>query len=133
LKSSIDDNLASVLDKMIETIPARRYQTVDEILQDLHKFFPDSNYQPITKPVINTNSQPVANNTSQTSNHLIPTVASTSQIDSELEEIKTMFLGASKPKSNDNSQPQPEKAPQTKSKIDEELEEIRSRFLGNNP
>ncbi|RUT08185.1 hypothetical protein DSM106972_013530 [Dulcicalothrix desertica PCC 7102] len=133
LKSSICDDLASVLDKMIETIPVRRYQSVSEVLQDLHKSAPNTNYQPVIKPVVtNTNAQPVVNNTSPTNNHLIPTATSTSQIDTELEEIKTMFLSGSKPKNNSQSQPQTG-APTSKSKIDEELEEIRSKFLGNNP
>jgi serine/threonine protein kinase len=132
LKSSISDDLASVLDKMIETIPVRRYQSVDEVLQDLHEFVQNSNYQPVIQPIVtNTNSQPVTNNTSQTNNHLMPTAAP-SQIDTELEEIKTMFLSGSKPKNNSQSQPQTG-APASKSKIDEELEEIRSKFLGNNP
>ncbi|BAZ16624.1 serine/threonine protein kinase [Calothrix sp. NIES-4071] len=132
LKSSISNELASVLDKMIETIPARRYQTVDEVLQDLHNWAPSTNYQPPSKPIISTNTQPATNNTSQTNNHLIPTAASISQIDTELEEIKTMFMSGSKPKNNSQSQPQTG-APKTTSKIDEELEEIRSKFLGNNP
>jgi serine/threonine protein kinase len=131
LKSSINDGLASVLDKMIETIPARRYQTVEEVLQDLQEWAPKSNSLPAIKSVTSSNSQSVANNTSQTNNHLTPTAPINSQIDTELEEIKTIFLTGGKLKSSSQSQPQPG-ASTSKSRIDEELEEIRSKFLGNN-
>jgi serine/threonine protein kinase len=129
LKASVSKDLASVLDKMIETIPVRRYQSIEEVLQELHKLAPTTSYQPViqNKPIVTTNSQPVT----PTNNHLTPTAASTSQIDTELEEIKTMFLSGSKPNNNSQSQP-PNTVPKAKSKIDEELEEIRSKFLGNN-
>ena len=127
LKTPISKELGQILDKMLETIPARRYQVVEEVLQDLNEWLP-----PIIKTPT-TNNQPPTTNNPQLTIHNQPTT--NSQIDSELEEIKTMFTSGSKPKNNINppSQQPTNNPPVNKSKIDEELEEMRKKFLGNNP
>ncbi|MEA5570244.1 serine/threonine-protein kinase [Calothrix sp. UHCC 0171] len=133
LTTPLSNELAAIIDSMLQTIPARRYQLVDEILQDLEQWQPTN--KPLTTPV----KLPVA---LITNNQAIKTPASNnqqksqSQIDTELNEIKTMFLGAGKPVNNPNptsstSQTTNNAIP-SKSKIDEELEEMRSKFLGNN-
>ena len=112
---------------MLESIPARRYQVVEEVLQDLNEWLP-----PIIKTPTTNNQPPTTNNPPLTI-HNQPTT--NSQIDTELEEIKTMFTSGSKPKNNINSPSQQptNNPPSSKSKIDEELEEMRKKFLGNNP
>ncbi|MBD2607745.1 serine/threonine protein kinase [Scytonema hofmannii FACHB-248] len=120
LETPINDQLGRVLDKMLESIPVRRYKTVDEVLKDL-------NQQPhvaakSAKPVI----QPLP--TSPPAVVIKPR----SQIDFELEEMKSQFLGGSKPQKNIQPPPQPTSQPSSKSEIDEELEELKKKFLGNN-
>jgi hypothetical protein len=62
-----------------------------------------------------------------------PIPKANTQIDQELEEMKSQFLGGIKPKSN-SEQSQPLKPqPSNNSKIDEELEQIKAKFLGNDP
>ncbi len=127
LKTPISKELGQILDKMLETIPAHRYQVVEEVLQDLNEWLP-----PIIKTPT-TNNQPLTTNNPPLTIHNQPTT--NSQIDTELEEIKTMFMGGSKPKNNINSPSQQptNNPPPSKSQIDEELEEMRKKFLGNNP
>ncbi|MHC5824899.1 MAG: serine/threonine protein kinase, partial [Nostoc sp.] len=57
---------------------------------------------------------------------------SPSQVEKELEEMKTQFLGSSKPQPNKIQPPNPISQPPIKSKIDEELEELKAKYLGNN-
>lgn len=126
-KTSISKELEQILNKMLETIPARRYQVVEEVLQDLNEWLP-----PIIKPITLNNQTPTTNKPSQTI-HNQPTT--NNQIDSELQEIKTMFLSGIKPQNNINtpSQQSTNNPPPTKSQIDQELEEMRKKFLGNDP
>jgi serine/threonine protein kinase len=125
LKTPISNELGQILDKMLETIPAHRYQIVEEVLQDLNEWLP-----PLIKTPT-TNNQPPTTNNPPPNIHNQPTT--NSQIDIELQEIKTMFLTGNKPNNNSPS-PQPtNNPPQTKSQIDQELEEMRKKFLGNNP
>jgi serine/threonine protein kinase len=130
LTTSISNELAAILDSMLQTIPARRYQTVDEVLQDLNQWQPGNII--INKPVNKTvNPAPIINNNQNNQKQ------SQSQIDTELNEIKTMFLSGAKPATNSNniSNPasqQPNNKNSSQTKIDEELEEMRSKFLGNN-
>ncbi|MBE9216413.1 serine/threonine protein kinase [Plectonema cf. radiosum LEGE 06105] len=124
LKVSLNDNLGRILDKMLATTPARRYQTVDDVLTDLNSL-PTLISHPgaVRKPV-------------QTSSNPIPSTmisSSQSQIDQELEEMKTIFMKGNK--SNNNSSNPPEQSTQksTKnSKIDDELEELRAKYQNNN-
>lgn len=123
LTSPVSNELSRILDKMLESIPVRRYQTVDQVLKDLNQKqqlppTPVVSVKPVTPstPV----SMPVSTNQAR------------SQIDTELDEMKTLFLQAGKSKSNKgrNVEPQPQ-TPQTnvsKSKIDEELEELKAKY-----
>ncbi|MCF4967091.1 serine/threonine-protein kinase [Nostoc sp. CMAA1605] len=120
LKAPISNSLTNILNKMLASIPARRYQTVDAVLQDLN--------QPVANAAIAV--QP----TNQTSPTLPPTYISPtpSQVDLELEQLKTQFLpgGKSKPQ---NNQPQPTTNTSTnQSEIDRELEELKAKYMGNN-
>jgi serine/threonine protein kinase len=129
LKTPISNELGQILNKMLETIPAHRYQIVEEVSQDLNEWLqpiittPATNYQPPINNQLNNQSLTIHNQ---------PTT--NSQIDTELEEIKTMFLSGSKPKNNINLPPQQStnNPPATKNQIDEELEEMRKKFLENN-
>ncbi len=126
LKTPISNELGQILDKMLETIPVHRYQIVEEVLQDLNEWLP---------PIIKT---PTINNQPATTNNPPPTIHSqpttNSQIDIELQEIKTMFLTGNKPNNNNPPSPQPTNhPPAAKSQIDQELEEMRKKFLENNP
>lgn len=118
LKTPVNEHLGKILDKMLSSIPVRRYQTVEEVLRDLNK-------QPHipAKPVI----QPPPTSTPAITNK------TPSQIDFELEELKTQFLGGSKQQKNIKPpSPQPTSQPVNKSQIDEELEELKKKYLGNN-
>ncbi|MBD2771610.1 serine/threonine-protein kinase [Iningainema tapete] len=115
LKNPVSEQLIRILNKMLENALSKRYQTVDEVLQDL-------NY--LTAKTV----KPTHTNSTQTN---FPTQAK-SQIDRELEEMKTMFLNNSKPKSNINTGSTTQKSqPISKSKIDEELEELRAKYKNN--
>lgn len=123
LTSPVSNELSGILDKMLESIPVRRYQTVDEVLKDLNQKqhlapTPVISVKPVTPstPI----STPVSTNQAP------------SEIDIELEEMKTLFLQGGNPKSkkSHNVQPQPQ-TPQpssSKSEIDEELEELKARY-----
>ncbi|MBD2300752.1 MULTISPECIES: serine/threonine-protein kinase [Nostocales] len=123
LSTPVSPHLSLILNKMLESIPARRYQTVDEILQDLNTQSPPNN-QPHT---------PIKSQVQSSSQTLPPQVVSKtpSQIDLELEELKTQFIGG---KSQPNQvQPKNTTSPPTNnSKIDQELEELKAKYLGNN-
>jgi serine/threonine protein kinase len=124
LKTPINEQLGRVLDKMLESIPVRRYQTVDEVLKDL-------NQQPHLAATLPKSAKPVI----QPPLTSPPTVVikTNSQIDLELEEMKTQFLGGNKPQKNiKQPPPQPTSQPSSKSQIDEELEELKKKYLGNN-
>ncbi|MCC5606153.1 serine/threonine protein kinase [Nostoc sp. CHAB 5834] len=118
LKTPITNQLSRILNKMLESIPIRRYQTVDEVFKDLNQ------QSQVAAPAIA--AKPIAQSP--------PTFVSPSpsQIDNELEEMKTQFLGGNKPKSNKIQPPNPTSQPTSKSKIDEELEELKAKYLGNN-
>lgn len=120
LTTPVTQSLTNILNKMLVSIPARRYQNVNEVLQDLNQ--QSSGVVIPTQPIYH------AQQTSPPTN----LVKSQSQIDLELEELKTQFLpgGKSQPK---NIQPQPTtntSAP--KNAIDKELEELKNKYLGNN-
>lgn len=122
VKFPVSDTLSRILDKMVEYAINRRYQTATEVLQALNPQAPVIAKVPqkVATPV---KSQP-------------PVTQSNSQVDAELAELKSQFLGVSTPKPS--PQPTPGKAsPPTVSKspsqIDLELEEMRSQFLTNHP
>ncbi|MCF2145011.1 serine/threonine protein kinase [Desmonostoc muscorum LEGE 12446] len=119
IKTPVSNALSRILNKMLESIPMRRYQTVDAVLKDLNQ-----HSQPATpaKPV----PQPPANSTPP----LVP--QSPSQIDLELEQIKTQFVVGNKPQPNKIQPPNSTPQPSSKSQIDQELEELKAKYLGNN-
>lgn len=106
LQTPLSSGLNSLLQKMLVSIPMHRYQTVDAVLQDLHQQSP-----PVT--IVKPKSLPKP----------------LSEIDLELEELKTQFLGGAKPQ-----KPQPPKTsspPAKNSVIDKELEELKAEYLRN--
>lgn len=113
-------DLERIIDRMLESIPVRRYQTVDEVLKDLNQKSPAQN--PLVKTI-----QPTPQTTPPTS-----IAKSQSQIDLELEELKTQFLVGGKPNPQ-NIQPQATtNTSVNKNEIDRELEELKAKYLGNN-
>ncbi|MEH1890967.1 MAG: serine/threonine-protein kinase [Nostoc sp.] len=123
LQTPVSNQLSRILNKMLESIPVRRYQTVDEVFKDL-------NHQPqaAATPV-----SPVKPLTTQPTSPPAVVPKTPSQIDLELEEMKTLFIGKAKPQNNNQNQPKtPSIQPYSKSKIDEELEELKAKYLGNN-
>ncbi len=131
IKHPVSKRLVQILDKMLSHIPVHRYQTVEEVQGDLNSIFKAG-----SKPVRSIKPNP--------SSHLPPPVLgiyssqkSQSQIDRELEEMKTIFLGG-KPKNNpvhkSNSKPNSQSNSQShnKDKIDTELDELKAKYLGNN-
>ncbi|MBD2253995.1 serine/threonine-protein kinase [Nostoc parmelioides] len=120
IKPPVSNYLAKIINKMTESVPARRYQTVEEVLKDLNQHSPVAN-----TPAKSSHQAP------QTPPPK-PVSKTQSQIDLELEELKTQFLpgGKSKPQ---NIQPQPATNNNSaKSAIDLELEELKAKYLGNN-
>ncbi|MCX7596987.1 MAG: serine/threonine protein kinase, partial [Fischerella sp.] len=119
VKSPIGEELSSILDKMLQSTPARRYQTTDEVLRDLHKKSSlPTNPKLSVKPVTT----------------LPPTCGSAfvkNPVEKDLEEVKTTFLG-SKPQNNHAKPSNQSAASQSSgnSKIDQELEELRAKYLG---
>ncbi|BAY24675.1 serine/threonine protein kinase [Calothrix sp. NIES-2100] len=122
LKTPVSNELNQILKKMLESIPVRRYQTADEVIKDLEKLTLAATQITSAKPVTisPSPSQPAV------------TPKSNSQIDRELEEMKTLFSGAKKPKNNPVTPPNTNPQPTTKSIIDDELEELKNKYLGNN-
>ena len=111
LKTPVSQELSRIIDKMVETIPSHRYQTVDEVIKDL-------NFQPSSLPpkqITPPTSQPPA------------VVRTSTQIEKELQELKTQFTGGKPQPQNPNSQPQSS----SNNLIDKELEELKAKFLGN--
>ncbi|HYX13277.1 MAG TPA: serine/threonine-protein kinase [Nostoc sp.] len=123
LQTPVSNELSRILNKMLESIPIRRYQTVDEVLKDLNKYS-----QVASKPAIA--PKPIPQSPPNSSPAFVS--KSPSQLDQELEEMKTQFMGNNKPQPNkiqpQNATPQPF----SKSQIDEELEELKAKYLGNN-
>ncbi len=136
IKNPVSKKLVQILDKMLAHIPARRYQRVEEVQADLSLIS-----QPISKAV----SKSVRKKKSINPSSPVPPPAvqipsnqkSQSQIDRELEEMKTIFLGAkpknnSSNKSNSKSNSQSNSSSRSKDKIDTELDELKAKYLGNN-
>ncbi|MDZ8025512.1 MAG: protein kinase domain-containing protein [Nostoc sp. SerVER01] len=122
LKTPVSNALSRVLNKMLESIPMRRYQTVDAVFKDLNQHSQPPTPANTVKPI----PQPPPNSTP-------PLVAqSPSQIDLELEEMKTQFLVGGKPQQNKIQPPNSTPQPSSKSQIDLELEELKAKYLGNN-
>ncbi len=116
LQASINQDLGRILDKMLATTPARRYQTVDEVLKDLNSL-------PTLIKQTGNLIKPVPTPSTSTP----PTIVSSSpsQIDKELEEMKTIFI------KNKNKKSQNTQQSAKNSKIDDELEELRKKYKNN--
>ncbi|MBW4424744.1 MAG: serine/threonine protein kinase [Nostoc desertorum CM1-VF14] len=123
LKTPVSNQLSRILNKMLESIPIRRYQTVDEVLKDLNQ-----QSQLAATPAISPKSIPHSPPNSPPA-FVSP---SPSQIDLELEQMKTQFLGSNKPHSNKIQPANPTSQPSSKNEIDQELEELKAKYLGNN-
>ncbi|MHC5768897.1 MAG: protein kinase domain-containing protein [Nostoc sp.] len=123
LQTPVSNELSRILNKMLESIPIRRYQTVDEVLKDLNKYLPVA-----SKPAIA--PKPISQSPPTSSPNFVS--KSPSQLERELEEMKTQFMGNNKPQPNKIQPPNPTPQPSSKTKIDEELEELKAKYLGNN-
>jgi serine/threonine protein kinase len=124
LKYPVSSELSRIINKMLESTPMRRYQTAVEVFQDLNQLT-QINLKEGAKIITPPNPP------------LPPPVQpgkSNSQIDKELEEMKTLFLSGKPQPNASNNQSQPQQSQSnTKSKIDTELEELKAKYLTNNP
>jgi serine/threonine protein kinase len=123
LKTPVSNQLSRILNKMLESIPIRRYQTVDEVLKDLNQ-----QSQVAATPAIS--PKPIPQSPPNSPPAFVS--PSPSQIDLELEQMKTQFLGSNKPQPNKIQPPNPTSQPSSKNEIDQELEELKAKYLGNN-
>ncbi len=123
LQTPVSNGLSGILNKMLESIPIRRYQTVDEVLKDLNKYSPAA-----AKPAIV--PKPIPQSPPNSPPNFVS--KSPSQLERELEEMKTQFMGNNKPQPNKIQPQNPTPQPSSKTKIDEELEELKAKYLGNN-
>ncbi|AFY35054.1 serine/threonine-protein kinase [Calothrix sp. PCC 7507] len=120
VKAPVSKELIHILNKMLESIPIRRYQTADEVLKDLNH----------NSTVVATSAKPVIQPTPISTPVVV--TKSTSQIDLELEEMKTQFLIGGKSQKNIQPPSQtPKSQPTSKSQIDIELEELKAKYLGH--
>ncbi|GAX34241.1 serine/threonine-protein kinase [Nodularia sp. NIES-3585] len=112
LKTPLSPGLNRILEKMLVSIPMRRYQTADEVLKDLNQSPGVATPAPIPKP------------------QSTPTFVSksSSQIELELEEVKTQILGAAKPQPNPAQSPKPISQPANKTAMDKDLEELKAKY-----
>lgn len=100
LEHPVSDSLSSILDKMLENAINKRYQSAAEILKDLNSpTLVTPNQPPIKNPLPTPASNPTNN-------------PAKNQVDRELEELRSQFLGTGT----------------SKSQIDIELDEVKSQF-----
>jgi serine/threonine protein kinase len=130
LTMSIDSRLGSILDRLVENTPSRRYQNVAEVKQDLgisrHVAIP--NPSPIANPPIvpaaaKIPPPPPAITT-------LPPPKRGSTLDADLAALGAEF-GSSQPSSPPTNTPTPTTAKPKPSNIDSELEQLRTEFLKN--
>ncbi|MDB9372273.1 serine/threonine-protein kinase [Nodularia sphaerocarpa] len=120
LQTPLSPKLNRILEKMLVSIPKRRYQTADEVLKDL-------NQSPVVATPATT-AKPKSTPTSVSKSSSFQRL----EIDSELEELKSQFLGGGKPQPNPAQPPKPIAPPANNSVIDNELEELKAQYLRNN-
>ncbi|HCA95637.1 MAG TPA: serine/threonine protein kinase [Cyanobacteria bacterium UBA9226] len=148
LKKPISNDLAAILDKMLQSAVNLRYQSATEILKDLQpKVSPNSLKQPKLMTPVNPQISPKPAQQQKPApptpspRKPQPTLPSYGgRIDEELAALKSEILGIPTPK-NQMPQPgsqKPNLSPPTKPKsaidkdIDRELEELKSQFGGGN-
>ncbi|MHC5595779.1 MAG: protein kinase domain-containing protein [Nostoc sp.] len=123
LQTPVSNQLTRILNKMLESIPIRRYQTVDEVLKDLNQH----SQVPATPAIV---AKPIPQSPPKSPPAFVS--KSPSQLEKELEEMKTQFMGSSKPQPNKIQPQNPTSQTPSTNKIDEELEELKAKFIGNN-
>ncbi|TAF07187.1 MAG: serine/threonine protein kinase [Nostocales cyanobacterium] len=119
LQSPVSKDLSNLINKMVESIPSRRYQTTDEVLKDLNIQSPA-----VIPPTII--SHPLKQKPPISQPVVVPQTPS--QLDLELQEVKTQFTGGKVQPQNVPPQPS---FPTNSDAIDKELEEMKAKFLGN--
>ncbi|WP_414528702.1 protein kinase domain-containing protein [Nodularia chucula] len=117
LQTPLSPGLNRILEKMLVSIPVRRYQTADDVLNDLNQ------QSPVVPPPV-TIVKPKAPPTTVSK--------SPSEFDLELEEVKSQFLGGGKPQANPVQSPKPISPPANQSALDQELEELKAKYGNNN-
>ncbi|MBD2296705.1 protein kinase [Anabaena sphaerica FACHB-251] len=123
LQNPISNDLGNIIDKMVETIPSRRYQTTDAVIKDLNIQSPA-----VIPPTII--SQPVKQNLPTSPPAVVPQTPS--QLEKELLELKTQFTGGKVQPQNVTPQPSVStNNPPQKDAVDKDLEEMKAKFLGN--
>lgn len=129
LNTPVSDALRRVLDKMIHSAPNQRYQSVDEVWQELNPQSKSVGKNQAIKPVVVPLSPPPQINTNQVS----PPVVSRSQVDLELAELKAQFTHST-PASPVQSVSHPSPSPKlNQSQVDLELAELRGQFSQSTP
>ncbi len=129
LTSKVSDALGKILDKMIETVPSRRYQSASEVFKDLN--FQQHQAAPLISPTPATPVLPkVASSNAATVIVTPVTPSKSSKIHEELAELSSEFLNPAPPKS-ENQEPISQKPPapsKLSTQVDLELEEIKSLY-----
>jgi hypothetical protein len=128
---SIDSHLGSILDRLAENIPNRRYQTVAEVKQDLGISRRVAIANPPPPPTANPPIVPAAAKIPPSPpaiTTLPPKRGGT--LDADLAALSAEF-GNSQPSSPPTSTPTPTTAKPKPSNIDSELEQLRTEFLKN--
>jgi serine/threonine protein kinase len=124
LKYPVSKELSHIIDRMVETIPSRRYQTVEEVLNYLNYHQSPASIPPtiITKPINSISPTSPPTFVSQTS----------PEIEKELLELQKQFTGGNVQPQNVPQQPSvPTNNPDKKDSVDKDLEEMKAKFLGN--
>lgn len=117
LQTPVSHHLSRILDTMIESMPSRRYQSAEAVLNHLH-----SQTQVGTNAVAKLQPYQPQNSA----------LAPMTQIDKELAEVRTIFLGKQVASNGTQVQVESPKSPlPTQSIIDDELEQIKNKYLGN--
>lgn len=136
LTSKVSDSLGKILDKMLQTIPNRRYQSAEEVLKDLN---PPPAQVTVISQTPATPAKPLKSSPVMPPTGNKPANPSKSQIDIELEALKAEIMGGGTAKNENqkSASPQPPSPNPAKSKshadlqVDLELEELKSQFLGS--
>jgi serine/threonine protein kinase len=124
LKYPVSTELSRIVNKMLESTPMCRYQTAVEVLRDLNQ---------LTKISVKEGAKIIAPLNPPLAPPIQP-AKSNSQIDRELEEMKTLFISGKPQPNATNNQSQPQQTQSgTKSQIDRELEELKAKYFNNPP